>query len=95
VEASDYDRLSGQLLAVLANVEDRLSQRDATLIHELIDAGEFGLALEQIADLLAETKAPVTGGERTDMLALVAAMQMDPRVSDTLDRCPHGYGGEV
>lgn len=73
---------------MLARLDDRLTARDSTLIHEFIDVGEFGLALEQIADVLSEDDVPISGQERADMLALNTDMQMGDRVPGALKLCP-------
>jgi hypothetical protein len=62
--------------------------RDVTLIAEFIDAGELGLALEQIADVLSEDELPISSTERSDLLDLNARMQMDDRVPGALRFCP-------
>ena len=76
------------LRGLLIRFGDRLSGKDATLIEELIDANELGIALEWMADLLCEDEQPLSADERTDMLALVDRMQMDDRVSKALASCP-------
>ncbi len=57
---------------------------------EFIDVGEFGLALEQIADVLSEDEQPLTPDERSDMLALARRMKMGGRVPRVLEYCPEG-----
>ncbi len=47
-----------------------------------------GLALEQMADVLAEDERPLTASERDDMITLAARMQMDDRVPRVLRFCP-------
>lgn len=88
MDALQADRLRGRLLALLIGLEDRLTAKDATLIHEFIDAGEFGLSLEQVVDVLAETHREMTDRERAEMLALVADMAMDDRVPRAMELCP-------
>jgi hypothetical protein len=39
-----FDDLRGRLFGLLISVSDRLTERDARLIQEFIDVGEFGLA---------------------------------------------------
>ena len=76
------------MFGLLTRLDDRLTRRDSTLIHEFIDVGEFGLALEQIADVLSEDEVPISGAERADMLALNTDMQMGDRVPGALQLCP-------
>jgi hypothetical protein len=84
----DFDDVRGRLFGLLIRLDDRLSERDAKLIHEFIEVGEYGLALEQIADVLSEDEVPISDQERADMLALVEAMEMGDRVPGALGWCP-------
>jgi hypothetical protein len=83
------ENLRGKLFGILTRVDDRLPSRDdAGLIHEFFDANEGELALEQMADLLAEGRAALRDDVRADMLALVDSMAMSDRVSRALALCP-------
>ncbi len=86
------DRLRGRLFALLIGFDDRLSRRDAELIHEFMDVGEFVLSLEQIADVLAEDERALTDDERVEVLALVEEMEMDDRVPSAVGRYPRTPG---
>lgn len=66
----------------------RITGWDATLIHEFIEVGEFGLALEQIADVVSEDEIPLSDDECRSMIALNAEMGMGGRVPDALRLCP-------
>jgi hypothetical protein len=83
-----YEDLHGRLSCLLIRLGDRFADRDKQLLHEFIDVGEFGLALEQMADVLAEGDTPVTDDERSDMLILARMMAMDDRVPRVLEFCP-------
>ncbi len=53
--------------------------------------GEYGLALEDMAGILAHAGAPVTGQERAAMLALARTMEIDDLVPHILQcRPPDG-----
>src|SRR5262245_49594758 len=83
MDAAWYEDLRGQLFSLLIAVEDQLGREQARWVHHVIDAGEYGLALEDMAGILAQAKAPVTDQERASMLGLARKMQMDdlvPRV---------------
>ena len=88
MDAQTYDEVIGRLRGLLIGLDDRLVQKDATLIAEFIDVGELGLALEQMADVLSEDSLPVAPVERQDMLDLVVRMEMDDRVPNALRFCP-------
>jgi hypothetical protein len=90
VDRAYYEEIAGLLHGLLIRLDDRLPGKDVTLIAELIDANELGLALEQMADVLSEDERSLTTDERADMLALVGRMQMDDRVRRALAFCPEG-----
>lgn len=88
MDAATFDHISGRLRGLLIGMDDRMPARDVQLISEFVDAGELGLALEQIADVLSEDEMPISASERRDMLELVDRMQMDDRVPGALRFCP-------
>lgn len=82
-----YEDLRGQLFSLLIAVEDRLGPEQAQWVHHVIDADEYGLALDDMTGILAHAGAPVTGQERAAMLALARKMRMDELVPRLL-QCP-------
>jgi hypothetical protein len=84
MDAAWYEDLRGQLFSLLIAVEDRLGREQARWVHHVIDADEYGLALEDMAGILAQAKAPVTDQERASMLGLARRMQMDDLVARVL-----------
>src|SRR4051794_29693895 len=88
VDRASYEEIAGLLHGLLIRLDDRLPGTDITLIAEFIDAGELGLALEQMADVLSEDEQPLSADERADMLSLVERMKMDDRVPHALTFCP-------
>ena len=46
-------------------------------MRHFIEVGEYGLALEDIADTLAQAEVAITDQECSDMLALTATMNLD------------------
>jgi hypothetical protein len=72
----------------LVRLDDRLPAKDLDLITEFIDAGELGLALEQMADALSEEELALWPDERADMLALAERMKIRQRISRGLECCP-------
>jgi hypothetical protein len=88
VDSAYYEEVAGLLHGLLIRLDDRLLGQDPTLIAEFIDVNEFGLALEQMADVLSEDEKPLSADERVDMLALVDRMQMGDRVARALSSCP-------
>lgn len=88
MDTSQAEALNGRLHGLLIQVGDRLTSDLAAVTSELIDAGEYGLALEFIADYLSEEEQAVSDDERLEMLSLAAEMQMDGRVQRALALCP-------
>lgn len=63
MNAPAADDLAAELRAALIEVDDQLPATDAENVTELIDAGEFGVALETLCTQLYEVDAVVS--ERT------------------------------
>ncbi|WP_019136143.1 MafI family immunity protein [Cellulomonas massiliensis] len=80
--------LRGRLLGALIRLEDRLPADQVTFVHEYVDAGEWVLALEQLADVLSEDEIGLPDDERAELLALNDAMGLGGRVADALEACP-------
>jgi hypothetical protein len=90
-----YEDLAGRLHGLLITLQDRLGGQTRPL-HQHVEAGEYGLALEEIAGTLARHAIAITDQERQDMLALARHMKMDDDlVPRALTRCPvpHGPSG--
>ncbi len=91
MDAAWCEDLRGQLFSLLMAVEDRLGREQARWVHHVIDAGEYGLALEDMAGILAHAGAPVTDQKRAAMLALARTMEIDDLVPHILHcRPPDG-----
>lgn len=88
MDAATHDDLAGLLRGLLINVEDRLPAETVEIVTSLIDASEFGIALETMAEMLCEYDQPITAAERKGFLDLVERMAMDDRVSRSLALCP-------
>ena len=88
MDAAYYEDLAGRLYGLLIMLEDRLGGEQVQPLHHFIEAGEYGLALEEIAGALAQDTIAITGQERGDMLALARQMQMDDLVPRALESCP-------
>ena len=58
-----------------------------------LDVGEYALALEDMAGMLAHGKIAITGAERGDMLALAGRMKLEGGlVPHTMAACPQAGG---
>ena len=85
---AEYDQLRGQLLGLLIALDGRLTADQSRFGHELLDHNELGLALEMVADWLAEDGTAISKEERVSMLGLAFEMRLGDRVERTLDLCP-------
>jgi hypothetical protein len=88
-DASYYEQLQGRLRGLLIAVENRLRPDQVSLLDELIEANECGVALHMLRDLLAEAKAPISAAERDHIAQLAATMKLPPgepqRMSSSAD----------
>jgi hypothetical protein len=89
------EELAGRLYGLLIGLGDRIGPEQAGLLHHVIDVGEYGLALEDIAGTLAQDAIAITGQERGDMLALATRMNLHgDLVPRALAACPQTGGPE-
>ena len=89
IDTGYYEELAGRLYGLLIGLDDRIGSEQAQWLHHVIDVGEYGLALEEIAGTLAQDAIAITGQERGDMLALAARMNLDGGlVPRALAACP-------
>src|SRR5262245_58945294 len=54
MDAAYYEELAGQLYSLLISLDDRIGSEQARLLYHFIEVGEHGLAMEEIADTLAQ-----------------------------------------
>ena len=88
MDGAYYEDLAGRLYGLLIRLDDRLADDQAQRLHHLIEVGEYGLALEDIAGMLAQGEVAIADQERGDMLALARSMKMDDLVPRALGFCP-------
>lgn len=69
----DLQRRMHRLQAAL---EGRFADRLNSLLSELIDANEPGVALEMLVEALTEAASPVPGEQRDEAIALAERMKM-------------------
>jgi hypothetical protein len=93
-----YEDLAGRLYGLVIRLADRLPPDEARWLHHVVEVGEYGLALEDMAGILAHGTIAITGAEREDMLALAGRMKLEGGlVPRALLVCPqagedHGAG---
>jgi hypothetical protein len=89
MDAAYYEDLAGRLYGLVIRLSDRLPPDQAQWLHHVTEVGEYGLALEDMAGMLAHAGIAITDLERGDMLALAGRMKAEGDVvRRALDSCP-------
>lgn len=83
-----FTALEPRLSELGSRVGDLLTDERRGWYAEFLEVGEYGLALEMLADWLSEEEAPIPDGARTEALALASAMGIHERVAGALSLCP-------
>ena len=79
----------GRLYGLVIRLADRLPAAVTGWVHHVTEVGEYGLALDDMASILAHGQAAITDEERADMLALAGRMGLEAgRVPGLLEACP-------
>ena len=86
--AMERKELESRLLALGVSVADGLTVEQQGWFAEFVGVGEYGLALEMIADWLSEDHLPITAWERLEAKDLAEAMGNADRVMGPLALCP-------
>lgn len=81
--------IPARLVALRGHVDQLLSEDQCRSYVEFIEAGEWRLALEMLADWLAEESTPIPSAARAEMIELSHDMDIVERVSTTLSECPN------
>ena len=55
-----YEDLAGQLYGLVIRLDDRAPREQAQWLHHVTEVGEYGLALEDMAGILAHGKIAIT-----------------------------------
>lgn len=88
MDFATHSDLTGRLRGLIILLDARLSLDQARIADDLIDASEFGAALETIADWLSEDGTPIPDEVRRDFERLAVQMGNVERVMRPLDVCP-------
>ena len=84
----EYTELEARLTTLAAQVTRLLTADQQGFFDELLSAGEYGAALEMLADWLSEDESPVPPAFRSEAQALAEAMGIETRVMGPLRLCP-------
>ena len=80
-----YEDLAGRLYGLVIRLDDRLSSDQAQWLHHVTEVGEYGLALDDMAAILAHGKIAITDQERRDLLALAEQMTSEGAAARQLE----------
>jgi len=58
VDSAYFEDLAGRLYGLLIGLDDRIGSEQVQWLHHVIDVGEYGLALEDIAGPSSRTRSP-------------------------------------
>jgi hypothetical protein len=89
MDGAYYEDLAGRLYGLVIRLSDRLPADQARWLHHVTEVCEYGLALEDMAGMLAHGQIAITSQERGDMLALADRMKMKGGATrQALESCP-------
>ena len=84
----EHAELECRLAALGESVSDRLSDEQRRWFAEFLDAGEYGITLEMVADWLSEDEHPITTTERAEAETFAHTMGNVDRAMSPLSFCP-------
>jgi hypothetical protein len=76
-DSAYFEDLAGRLYGLVIIFSDRLPADQTQWLHHVVEVGEYGLALGDLAAMLTYDKIAVTDQERGDIVALARQMGMD------------------
>ena len=88
VDFATHADLTGRLRGLIILLDEQLTLDQARSAEELVDASEFGVALETLADWLSEDGTPLPDDVRRDFERLSSQMGNAERVMGALSLCP-------
>jgi hypothetical protein len=83
---TDWDSAVGALRAVVVRVESDLPPGDVQSVWELIDAGELGVAFENLCTQIYEYEVAVDQATRSSLTAIGEYLGLDKRLWEVLKR---------
>jgi methylaspartate ammonia-lyase len=84
-DAGHHEELQGKIRGVLIDVAHLLTDSQAGLIDEFIDANELGLALEDLSEALFDAGAKLSPGVVDRIAGLSHEMGLEAEVANRLE----------
>lgn len=88
MDFAEHADLTGRLRGLVIMLGGDLTLDQARHVDELIDGAEFPVALETLAECLAENRTPVPDSIRRDFERLSTQLGNHDRVMEPLAACP-------
>lgn len=76
----DYQYIEELLLRLLSLLSGKLNDYEKGEVQGFVDAGEYGLALETLVDIVIEENKQIPGESLVLLCELADVMQMDKKV---------------
>ena len=92
MDSAYFEDLAGRLYGLVIRLSDRIPADRAGWVHHVTEVGEYELALEDLAAILAHGKTAITDQERADMLTLGRRMTLRHDLAGVLGACPRAGG---
>ena len=80
--------LTGRIRGLVILLDEHLTADQIRSVDELVDASEYGAALESLADWLSDKETPIADEDRQDFERLSTQVGNGERVMGALSRCP-------
>lgn len=77
--AYDYQSIENLLLRLLDLLLEIFTDSEKNEVQDFIDAGEYGLALETLVDIVIEENKQIPGGSMSLVCELADVMQLDKK----------------
>jgi hypothetical protein len=88
VDFATHADLTGRIRGLVILLDEHLTAEQIRSVDEMVDASEFGVALEALADWLSEKETPIPDEDRQDFERLSSQVGNSERVMSALSRCP-------
>jgi hypothetical protein len=75
-DSAYYEDLQGRLRGLLIGLQDRFTHDQAAILDELINANEYGVALEMMTGILVEVDASIPNEQIEEIVRLAEQMSL-------------------
>jgi hypothetical protein len=79
-----HEEMQGKVRAILTMTGASISERDLSLFNNLVDANEYGIALDMLTEALVSSSARIDPAVFREIQTLSEQMKLEPEVVDRL-----------